>query len=225
MTGARSDQNPGSRGGTLVDPRIQVEPALPIQLHPLPSPAHSRSSLPAQLTSFFGREKELGAASALLRQPEVRLVTLTGPGGIGKSSLSLCIAERLAPEFADGVWFVPLAPIAAGSEVAGAIAASLGIRDSTQRGIEEALETYLHGRETLLVLDNFEHVLGAAPLVTRLLRAAPGVKCLVSSRAVLRLSAEHELPVPPPPFPGLEGHDDRIRAEASPAVRLLLARA
>jgi non-specific serine/threonine protein kinase len=160
-----------------------------------------RHNLPPQLTSFVGRTAELAQARELLDQPGVRLVTLTGPGGTGKSRLAVQLATAFADQLADGVWFVALAAVSEPALVAPAIAHTLGVRESGGQTIVASLAEFLEPRETLLVLDNFEHLLDAAPEVAELLRAAPQLKVLVTSRSPLRLSGEHELPIAPLPLP------------------------
>jgi predicted ATPase len=183
------------------------------------------STLPVSVTPLVGREQEAAAVEDLTRREGVRLVTLTGPGGVGKSRLAVEVAGRLAPDYADGVRFVDLAAVPAAELVAAAIAASLGLSTSSSRLIGD-LQAYLRPRRLLLVLDNFEQVMGAAGLVAGLLGASPGVAVLVTSRTVLRLTGEHEFPVPtllvPETGAGLDADDD-LRRYAS--VRLFTERA
>ncbi len=152
--------------------------------------------LPAALTRLIGRKTEVTAIAETLRQPGVRLLTLTGPPGTGKARLGLAVAEKLAYTFSDGVHFVPLAPITDPEFVAAAIAQQLGLNE-TRSGAKQAVLDFLPDKRLLLVLDNFEHLIPAAPLVTELLIAAPQIKVLATSREILHLYGEHEFPVPP----------------------------
>ena len=158
-----------------------------------------RVRLPAQLTSFVGRADEVAAAGRLLA--EHRLVTLTGPGGTGKTRLAVQLAADAADAFADGVCFVSLDAVRDPGLVASQIATSLGLLETGNRPTRDQLAEWLAGKAILLVLDNFEQVIDAAPLVADLLRAAPDLKLLVTSRAALRISGEHEYPVPGLPTP------------------------
>jgi predicted ATPase/class 3 adenylate cyclase len=157
------------------------------------------NNLPTQLTTFVGRDAELVEAAELLAS--TRLLTLTGPGGTGKTRLSLQLAARVSDEFPDGVFFVPLEPIRDPMLVASRIATSVGITEGGARPIAESLADWLRDKVILLVLDNFEQVVSAAPMVAELLRAAPRVKVIVTSRATLHVSGEQEYPVPGLPTP------------------------
>ena len=157
-------------------------------------------AVPVPATPLLGREQEAAAVEDLVVGEGVRLVTLTGPGGVGKSRLMVEAARRLGPGFADGARFLDLASVSAADLVAAAIAAGLGLNTSASRLITD-LESYLRPRRLLLALDNFEQVMGAAPLLAELLGAAAGLVVLVTSRTVLRLRGEHEFPVPPLPVP------------------------
>jgi predicted ATPase len=154
-----------------------------------PASVHARRHLPAPATPFVGRRAEVDAVAGLLRG-DTRLVTLTGPGGAGKTRVALRAAHELAGAFADGVWFVGLAALVDPALVRPAIAQTLGFA-------EETLDEELRGRELLLLLDNFEQLLDAAPAVAELLQAAPRLRVLTTSRARLRLYGEHELEIPP----------------------------
>jgi predicted ATPase len=164
----------------------------------------SQTDLPAQLTPLVGREQELEEACALLRSGETRLMTLTGPGGIGKTRLGIRVAEELADEFADGVCFDSLAPIREPELVIPTIARTLGLRELGERPLSERLGELLKERELLLVLDNFEQVVEAAPRVAELLAVCPRLKVLATSREVLHLSSERVFPVPPLGLPDVE---------------------
>ena len=180
------------------------EPATVHVPAPAADPRRSDSSagnLPAWLTPLIGRQRELAAIQRLLGADEVRLVTLTGPGGSGKTRLALAVATGSADQYRDGVWFVDLAPITDPSLVTSSIADALGIRERGSEAVTNGLREYLRARKTLLVLDNFEQVLGAAPLVVELLSACPGLRILATSREPLRVRGEREYPVPPLPLP------------------------
>jgi predicted ATPase/class 3 adenylate cyclase/Tfp pilus assembly protein PilF len=162
------------------------------------------NNLPVQPTPLIGREEEVVTLQQMLGRAEVRLVTLTGPGGTGKTRLALRVAADLLDRFRDGVYFVDLAPIHAPALVAATIAQTLGVRDTGEGSLLESLKRHLREKQHLLVLDNFEQVLAAAQTVAELLGAAPRLKVLVTSRAVLRLRGEQEFVVLP-----LAGPDPR----------------
>ena len=194
---------------------------LPSDFPPIHSLDLRANNLPTQLTSFVGREAEVAAVAELLRT--ARLVTLTGPGGTGKTRLSLQVAAEIADRFPDGVTWVPLAEIADADLVPSQIATALGVQDAGGRPHGDRLSEHLRERELLLVLDNFEQVVAAAPLLADLLRDARRVRLLVSSRIVLRIGGEHEFPVPPLGLPAT-GTSPADPA-ASDAVRLFAERA
>lgn len=154
------------------------------------------TNLPAQSTSFIGRGAEVEAVASMLVRPDIRLLTLLGPGGTGKTRLALRVGTRLLDRYRDGVFFVPLASVSDARGTAAAIATMLGIHQTSDGPLENQLISYLRDREILLILDNFEQILPAAPLVSTLLAASPQLTVLVTSRAALRLAAEHEYPVP-----------------------------
>jgi predicted ATPase len=190
------------------------------------STAMGRLALPKPRTPLIGRERELETLTGLLRDPGVRLVTLTGVGGSGKTRLALQAAEDLTGDFEGGVLPLPLAPLLDTAAVLAALAQLVGLRHTGGRPVREALRHYVSHSfttPTLLVLDNFEHVLDGAPFVIDLLDASPAVTVLVTSRAVLRVYGEHECPVPP-----LEVPSPAAAVEAlgrNPAVRLFVERA
>jgi predicted ATPase/class 3 adenylate cyclase len=202
-----------------------VAPGLPADFPPLKSLDRQIHNLPPQLTPFIGREALVAEIRGRLEQPSVRLLTLTGPGGTGKTRLALRVAADLVGEYADGAWFVPLAPVASAAMVASTIAGALGVRESSAEPIESSLRAYLRPRRLLLVLDNFEHVVDASPLIAGLLSHCPDIQVLVTSRAPLHLSGEHEFPVPPLELPPVTGPLCLDDALASEAVRLFVDRA
>lgn len=160
-------------------------------------------NLPAQLTPLIGREEEVAAACTLLRRSEVRLVTFTGTGGVGKTRLGLQVATGLLDDFADGIYFVPLAAVSDSDLVIPTITRLLGLKEVGDQPLLSFLKAYLQDKHLLLLLDNFEQVLEAAPGLSDLLAACFHLKILVTSRAVLHIQGEYEFPVPPLPLPDL----------------------
>jgi predicted ATPase/transcriptional regulator with XRE-family HTH domain len=189
-----------------------------------PPAAPATVNLPAPLTSFIGRAESIEAVRSLLHRPEVRLVTLTGPPGIGKTRLSLQVGRSLGQEYRDGAFFVPLAVISDPALVASAIARRFGLRESGSGSLSDVLVAYLKTKELLLILDNFEQIVRGAPLITEILSTAPGIKALVTSREALHLYGEHNYVVPPMSVPSAEKSPPG-EIEASEAVRLFVERA
>jgi predicted ATPase/DNA-binding XRE family transcriptional regulator len=181
--------------------------------------------LPAPLSPLVGREREVAAVSALLRRDGVRLVTLTGPGGVGKTRLALQVATDLGGDFAHGAKFVALAAVRDPALVASTIAHTLGVVEAGGRSSVDRLGDALRKRHLLLVLDNYEHLLDAAPLITDLLTRCPTLAVLATSRSPLRLAGEQGMPVPPLAVPDLERLPVVERLAEVGAVRLFVDRA
>ena len=200
------------KGLDRAEPLLQLNAdGLERDLPPPRARGASSVKLPTHLSSLVGREEELEAIISRLEPHEVRLVTLTGPGGIGKTRLATAAAGRAAPAYPDGVFFVPLAEARTEEQVITGVAESLGIRREGARPLEDTIEEQLAADRVLLVLDNFEQALDAAPVVAALLASCPGMDVLVTSRAPLRIGGEWEHPVEP--------------LSASAAVQLFLERA
>jgi predicted ATPase/class 3 adenylate cyclase len=173
-----------------------VAPGLAVGFPPLASLDARPHNLPLQTTPLLGRDQDIRAVRGLLLRDNVRLVTLTGPGGTGKTRLSLEVASDSLDQFEDGACFVELVTVSDPERVPSAIAQAIGVREVVGRPLLDVLVDYLRGRQLLLVLDNFEQVVAAAPLVDTLLRACSRLRVLVTSRSALQLRGEHEYPVP-----------------------------
>jgi predicted ATPase/transcriptional regulator with XRE-family HTH domain len=187
----------------------------------------TRSTLPAQLTSLVGRGADVAKVRAYLLAPDKRLVTLIGPPGIGKTRLSLQVAQELLPDFAGGVFFVPLAPLADFTLAAATVAHTLGFPEVGGVRPEERLSAGISQQQMLIVLDNFEHIIDAAPLTVELLRSCPNLKIMVTSRESLRVPGEWLYPVPPLTLPDeaqLKSLADQTAADFS-ALQLFAERA
>ena len=183
------------------------------------------NNLPIQPTPFIGREKEVAAVTRLLTRPDVRLVTLSGPGGVGKTRLALHVAAELADDFIDGVFIVALAPVNDPAQVVPAIAQTLGISEASHLPLLSLLEAALKGKQLLLLLDNFEQVVDAAVILADLLAACPLLKVVVTSRMRLQVRAEHEFIVPPLSVPTLKHPPDAKSLSHYEAVSLFIERA
>jgi class 3 adenylate cyclase len=174
---------------------------LPADFPPLKTLDTHPHNLPVQPTPLIGREKEVALVQNLLCREEVRLLTLTGPAGIGKTRLGLQVAAELSDRFSNGVYFVNLAPISDPELVVPTIASTLGLREAADWPLLERLQAHLRDKQMLLLLDNFEQVATAAPQLVELLAVCPQLKALVTSRAVLRVRGEYEFPVGPLALP------------------------
>jgi predicted ATPase/DNA-binding CsgD family transcriptional regulator len=210
-------QSEGSGQTLPIPPPVQPAEAGPV----------FKREQPAPLTPLIGRLQEVAAARALLQRPEVRLVTLTGTGGVGKTRLALQVATELQERFVDGICFVSLALISDPRLVVPTIAQTLGIQEAGERPLVDLLQACLRDQHLLLLLDNFEQVMAAVPALSNLLAACPHLKILVTSRAVLRIHGEYEFPVPPLELPDLNHlpENDALSRNASVALFLQRARA
>ncbi|HEU5097935.1 MAG TPA: tetratricopeptide repeat protein [Roseiflexaceae bacterium] len=196
------------------DPASAIAPA---------APSSGPGNLPHPLTPLIGRESHVAAACVLLRRSDVRLLTLTGPPGIGKTRLSLQVAAELRDAFADGVYIVPLAPLRDPAQVLLAIAQALGVVDGPSIALRDRLSAALCDRQLLLVLDNVEHLLAAAPELAALLATCPGLTVLATSRAPLHVRGEQQFPVPPLQLPLVD--QDAASMARCASVELFVQRA
>lgn len=184
------------------------------------------NNLPVQRTAFIGREAEAAALRELLCRRDVQLVTLTGPGGIGKTRLALQVAADIATEFPGGVCFVPLSAVNDRALIATAIFQAIGLRETGNRSPQESLKEYVSGlgQPMLLVLDNFEHVVSATSAITELLDSGPKLKVAITSQAPLHVYGEHEFPVPPLGLPDLKSTPSFEVLSGLPAITLFVER-
>ena len=182
------------------------------------------TNLPSALTSFLGREEDLQKARELLLQPRVRLLTLTGAPGIGKTRLALQVAADLLDAFEDGVFLVELAPVSDPDLLPETIARTLGLKAEGAQPLEDLVLKHLSERRMLLVLDNFEHLLDAAPSAVRLLEGSPLLKILATSREALHVRGERRQQVPPLTVPE-PGHLPSIKTLSALFVSCALCRA
>ncbi len=221
--GLHKEQSPHPRAS----PRPPLLPTPPIA--PTPEATSrtyrepvNRYTLPAPLTPLIGRQQEVAIACELLQRSQVRLLVLTGPGGIGKTRLALQIATELRQDFPVGVCFVSLEPLRDPALVAPTIATALGLREPARTSIVDQLKGFFEEQHFLLVLDNFEQVVSAAPLLTELLAVCPKLKMLVSSRTRLHVRGEHEYGVPPLALPDAKQLSDSGALSQYAAVALFL---
>jgi predicted ATPase/serine/threonine protein kinase len=185
-----------------------------------------RHGLPPQRTPLLGRANELALVTGMLLDPAIRLMTLTGPGGTGKTRLAVQVANDLAGHFTGGVSFVNLAPISDSTLVPSAVASALGVRESGERPLIQAIGEHLcEMGESLLLIDNFEQVSDAAAVVRELLDACPGLKVLVTSRLVLRIYGEQEFPVPPLALPAPDAASSVAALMECASIALFVQRA
>ncbi|MEO8953259.1 MAG: adenylate/guanylate cyclase domain-containing protein [Ktedonobacteraceae bacterium] len=199
--------------------------SLPADFPPLKTLDMHPNNLPIQPTPFIGREKEVATITRLLGRPEVRLVTLTGPGGVGKTRLGLQVVAELCDHFTDGVFVVALAPVSQPTQVLSAIAQTLAIGEASDQPLFPFLQAALKEKQLLLLLDNFEQVADAAVIVADLLAACSNLKVLVTSREGLHVRAEHEFAVPPLSLPNLKHLPNVSTLSQYEAVALFIERA
>ncbi|MEP6776259.1 MAG: adenylate/guanylate cyclase domain-containing protein, partial [Chloroflexota bacterium] len=202
-----------------------VAEGLPTDFPPLKTLDNRPNNLPRQATPLVGREKEVEGVAALLRKPDVALVTLTGPGGTGKTRLSLQAAAEALDDFSNGAWFVELAALLEDKLVMPTIAQTLGVKEAAGTLIIDTLKEYLKDKHLLLVLDNFEQVVEAATEVSTLIGACPHLKVLATSRVPLHVRGEKEYAVPPLSTPDLRHLPPVESLTQYEAVRLFIERA
>jgi predicted ATPase/DNA-binding SARP family transcriptional activator len=213
--GRHEDKQRGRQGDGGAAHPVSPSPRLPVSLSP---------HLPAPPNPLIGRGEEVAAACTLLRDASVRMLTMCGPGGSGKTRLAVQVAWELREQFADGVVFIALAPLHNPDLVLDALAQACGLHTTGAAAPEDEVRNYLRHKQLLLVLDNCEHLLPAMLAVADLLATAPSLRILATSRSVLNLSGEHIFPVPPLPLPNLAQLPPPADLAAQPTVALLLAR-
>lgn len=217
----RNRGSPGLvRGG--ISPFPRSAPVDPLHLETSAGPRHN---LPAQPSELIGRQQDVASLTEQITRPDVRLVTLVGPPGIGKTRLALAVASDLIERFFDGVYFVDLAPVDNPDQVAPTIAHALGLRDSVQLPPMQRLVGYLRERQILLVLDNFEQVIAASPQISALLAGTLSPKLVVTSREVLRVRWEHSFVVSPLDVPDVRLRPAPDSLASNPSVALFVQRA
>ena len=204
--------------------QLQIE-GLAVEFPPVKTLENRPTNLPPQPNTFIGRAVEIDRAQALLSREDERLLTLTGPGGTGKTRLALQVAADVIEWFANGVFFVSLAPVRDPALVVLTIARTLALREQSGESIDETLSEYLRDKEMLLVLDNFEHLVAAAPSVAELLASAPRLRVLATSRRPLNLSGETIYEVPPLALPDISSLPDAAALAQYESVRLFVERA
>lgn len=202
-----------------------MPPAVSAQIPPWQTTSKHSINLPSPLTPLLGRAHDLAAVRNILTRPDMRLLTLVGPPGVGKTRLGIKVAAALLDTFADGVGFVALAPISDPDLVAVTVAQTLGVNETSSQPLVSRLKDFLRNKQLLLVLDNFEHVLAAAPLVAEVLISCPRLKVLVTSRAALGLRGEQHFPLSPLLLPNLTELPAQESLVDFPSVALFVARA
>jgi len=221
--------NTASTSHTLFAPLADPPAAQPVAA-PKEPPVSERASPflntpPVNLTPLVGREQDVEAGCMFLLRSDIRLLTMTGPGGVGKTRLALAVATTLQQAFADGICFVALAPVSDPDLVVPTVAQALGLKEARNRSLFESIIAFLQEKSLLLVLDNFEQIVAGAPSLAGLLSACPQVKMLITSRAQLRVQGEHEFPVPPLALPDPKHFSDVERLSHCAAVTLFVQRA